>query len=100
VAVVAAGYADGVFRTQSHRAVLLGDVRCPIIGRVSMDQISIDVSAVADARPGDAVTLIGGREGVVMSADEVAAASGTLSHEVLCAVSARVPRVVTPYARS
>ena len=99
VAVVAAGYADGVFRTQSNRAVLLGQVRCPIIGQVSMDQISIDVSAAREARPGDVVTLIGGRDGVVMSADEVAAASGTMSREVLCAVSVRVPRVAMEHVR-
>jgi alanine racemase len=91
IATVAAGYADGVQRAQSNRGtVLIGGVRCPIVGLVSMDQIGVDVSEVDGVRAGDEVTLFGPGLG----ADEVAAVVGTIPHEVLCAVSARLPRVV------
>jgi alanine racemase len=89
VATVAAGYADGVQRAQSNRgSVVVAGERCPILGRVSMDQISVDVSALDAVQPGDVATLFGPE----LPADEVAAAGGTSSYEVLCAVSARVPR--------
>jgi len=93
VATVAAGYADGVHRAQANRGVVLaGGVRCPIVGAVSMDQVTVDVSAADGVRVGDAVIILGGRGGERLGADEVAAAEGTISYEVLCAVSARVPR--------
>ena len=93
IATVAAGYADGVHRAQSNRGVaLVGGVRCPIVGRVSMDQVTVDVSAVEGVRPGDEVVLVGARGSAVLGADEVGAVEGTVSYEVLCAVSARVPR--------
>jgi len=95
LATVAAGYADGVHRTQSNRGcVLIAGVRCPIVGRVSMDMISVDVSAVDGIGPGDEAVVIGGRHGVHLGADEVGEAGGTVAYEVLCAVSARVPRIL------
>ena len=95
LATVAAGYADGVHRTQSNRGhVLIAGVRCPIVGRVSMDMISVDVSAVDGIGPGDEAVVIGGRDGVHLGADEVGEAGGTVAYEVLCAVSARVPRIL------
>ena len=97
VAVVAAGYADGVQRAQSNTGcVLIGGRRCRILGLVSMDQMSVDVSGVDGVTAGDDAVIIGGDPGRgVISADAVAAAAGTTSYEVLCAVSARVQRVVT-----
>jgi alanine racemase len=100
VAVVAAGYADGIARSQSNRgAVLVGGTRCPIVGRVSMDQIGIDVSAAGEVSPGDEVIILGGRGAATIGADEVAATIGTDPREVLCAVSARVPRVISGRVR-
>jgi len=99
VATVAAGYADGVHRAQSNRgSVLAGGVRCPIVGTVSMDQVTIDVSAAGGVAVGDAVIILGGPGGAGLGADEVAAVEGTISYEVLCAVSARVPRRVVAAA--
>lgn len=99
VATVAAGYADGVQRAQSNRGtVLVAGVRCPIVGLVSMDQITVDVSEVDGVRPGDEVVLFGERNGARLGADEVAAVVGTIPHEVLCGVSARMPRVVATKA--
>ena len=94
VAAIGAGYGDGVQRAQSNRgSVLVGGRRCPIIGRVSMDQLTADVSLVDAVRPGDEAVLIGRQGNEWLGADEVGAAAGTISYEVLCAVSARVPRI-------
>jgi alanine racemase len=94
VAAIAAGYADGVQRAQSNRgSVLVGGHRCAIIGRVSMDQLTADVSLVEGVRAGDEAVLFGRQGGGWLGADDVAAAVGTISYEVLCAVSSRVPRL-------
>ena len=94
VATIAAGYADGVHRAQSSRGcVLVGGCRCPIIGRVSMDQITADISATSGVRAGDEAVLFGRQGDQWLGADEVGAAVGTISYEVLCSVSGRVPRL-------
>jgi alanine racemase len=94
VAAISAGYADGVQRAQSNRgSVLVDGRRCPIIGRISMDQLAADVSRVDAVRAGDEAVLFGGQGDAWLGADEVAAAGGTISWEVLCAVSSRVPRL-------
>jgi alanine racemase len=95
VATVAAGYADGVLRAQSNVGLaLVGGCRCPIIGRVSMDQLCLDVSdADTDVRPGDDVVLFGDHAGVRLGADEVAGYAGTIEREVLTAVADRIPRI-------
>jgi alanine racemase len=64
-----------------------------MVGRVSMDQISVDLGD-APAQAGDEAVLFGMRDGVRLDAAEVAAMIGTIPHEVMCAVSSRVPRVV------
>jgi len=87
IGVVACGYADGYPR---HAAVgtpvLVNGKRARVVGRVSMDMITVDISHVDDACVGSPVTLWG--EGI--SADEVAAAAGTLSYELLCQLAQRV----------
>jgi alanine racemase len=94
VATVAAGYADGVDRRNGNRGrVILGGQVCPIIGRVSMDQLGVDVTDSGDVVPGDTATLVGLADGHGIDAAAVAAAIGTIANEVLCAVSSRVPRV-------
>ena len=90
IGIVACGYADGYPRhAPTGTPVLVNGRRTRIVGRVSMDMISVDLSDVPDARIGSPVTLWG--EG--LSADEVGAAAGTLSYELLCKVTARVPFV-------
>lgn len=97
VATVAAGYADGVDRRNSNRGrVILGGAVCPMVGRVSMDQLSVDITDAGEVRPGDAATLIGRGGDHGIDAQAVADAIGTIPNEVLCAVSARVPRVAVP----
>ena len=88
IGVVACGYADGYPRhAPSGTPVLVNGKRARIVGRVSMDMICVDISDIPEAYIGTPVTLWG--EG--LPADEVAAAAGTLSYELLCALAARVP---------
>jgi alanine racemase len=90
---IAAGYADGVRRTLSNRgAVLLGGRRLPIAGRVSMDTTVLDAGDV-EPGPGDVATLIGTDGEACLTLDEVAAAAGTISYEILTGLSGRVARV-------
>jgi alanine racemase len=92
VAIVACGYADGYPRhATTGTPVLVNGQRAPLVGRVSMDMISVDVSRLGDARIGAPVTLWG--EG--LSADEVGAAAGTLSYELFTKLTARVPVIET-----
>jgi alanine racemase len=97
VATVAAGYADGVLRAQSNvGTVLVAGCRCRIVGRVSMDQLTVDVSDVGTAvRPGDDVVLFGEQGSARLGADEVGGFAGTIEREILTAVPDRIPRVVT-----
>jgi len=89
VATVAIGYEDGVMRSRSGRGeVVVAGRRAPLVGRVSMDQITVDVTGIPEARPGQPVTLIG--DGI--TAEEVAEWSGTISYEVLTALGRRVER--------
>jgi alanine racemase len=88
VGIVACGYADGYPRhAPSGTPVLVNGKRARIVGRVSMDMISVDISDIPEAYIGSPVTLWG--EG--LSADEVAACAGTLSYELLCGLGQRVP---------
>jgi alanine racemase len=91
--VVACGYADGYPRhAPAGTPVLVNGRRTRIVGRVSMDMITVDISEIPEAYVGTPVTLWG--EG--LSADEVAAAAGTLSYELLVKLTARVPVVEAP----
>lgn len=91
--LIPVGYADGYRRLMSNRGeVLVHGVRCPVIGRVSMDQMGVDLSRVPDALEGDEVVLIGKQGSDEITADDLAEWSGTISYEVLCGLSARVPR--------
>ena len=93
-ATVTVGYADGYSRLLSGKGeVLVNGVRCPVIGRVCMDQLVLDVSHVDSVKEGDIVTLIG-RDGVdEITADELASLYGTIGYEVVCGISKRVPRI-------
>jgi alanine racemase len=99
IAVLAAGYADGIPHRLGNRGhVIAGGKLAPIIGAVSMDLTTIDISATPEIRVGDAVTLLGSEtdvSGSVVSIDaqQVAKVAGTISYSVLCGISARVKRV-------
>ena len=93
IGVVACGYADGYPRhCDTGTPVLVSGVRTQLVGRVSMDMLTVDLSPVPDARIGSDVTLWGNAaNGLVLSIDEVAQAAGTVSYELMCAVGSRVP---------
>ncbi|RYX84323.1 alanine racemase [bacterium] len=91
VAVISVGYADGFRRSLSNKAhVLINGTRCPVIGRVTMDQIMADVSGVL-VHLGDEATLFGRG----LPVEEMADKAETISYEILCGVSSRVPRLAT-----
>ncbi len=93
VATVPIGYGDGLPRQLSNRGVMLvRGLRCPIVGRVSMDLTMLDVTAVAGVHRGDEVVVLGTQGADTITTDEVAALSGTIAYDVLTAVSRRVPR--------
>jgi alanine racemase len=89
VATLPIGYADGILRTLSNRGYFrVRDVRCPILGRVCMDQVMIDVTDVPGVEEGDLVTVYDEE-----TLGELARIAGTIPYELLCAISKRVPRV-------
>lgn len=95
IATLPVGYADGYGREYSNRAqVLVRGLRAPVVGRVSMDLTMIDVTGVPGVSLGDEVVLLGAQGSDRITAEELAALGGTVHWEVLCAVGARVPRVV------
>jgi alanine racemase len=93
---VACGYADGYPRIcPSDTPVLVNGVRSRTVGRVSMDMITVDLSAVPAAGFGSEVTLWGrAANGAVLDIDEVARCAGTVGYELMCALAQRVPVVV------
>jgi alanine racemase len=93
VATVAIGYADGVHRARANRGhVLVRGRRAPLIGMVSMDAITLDVTDVPGVQVGDTATLIGRDGDQAITAEEVAEWSGTISYEVLTSIGPRVER--------
>ncbi|SHH85826.1 alanine racemase [Sporobacter termitidis DSM 10068] len=94
IAVVTIGYADGLHRVLSGKMdVLIRGRRARQVGRICMDMCMVDVTEIPDAAVGDAVTIFGRDGSAYISLEEQAALAGTISWELLCAVSPRVPRV-------
>jgi alanine racemase len=92
IGIVACGYADGYQRiSPTGTPVLVNSIRTKIIGRISMDMLAVDISNIKDAEVGSEVVLWGkSSNGTVLPIDEVAASSGTIGYELMCAVTARV----------
>ena len=94
VATVMAGYADGVPRLLSGCGeVLIRGCRAPILGRVCMDQLMVDVTHISGVKAGDVVTIFGTDGEEEITADEVAATAQTIGYELICGITSRVPRV-------
>jgi alanine racemase len=96
VATVPIGYADGVPRALFGAGydVLIGGVRRPLAGMVTMDQLVVDCGADDSVRPGDEVVLLGRQGDETITADDWAALLGTISYEVVCGVGPRMPRIL------
>ena len=93
LATVPIGYADGVRRGLTNNAdVLVGGRRRPLVGTVSMDNVTVDLGPDTDVQVGDPVVLIGAQGGQRILAEEVARRLDTITYEVVCGISGRVPR--------
>jgi alanine racemase len=93
VGVLPLGYGDGVRRGLSNNAeVLVRGRRHPLVGTVSMDNVTIDLGPETEVEPGDEAVLIGSQGEEAILAEEVAARLDTINYEVTCGISARVPR--------
>ena len=94
VAILCAGYGDGIPRAASNRAqVLIRGRRCPVLGRVTMDQTIVDVTDVPGVQCGDAVVLVGRQGGEEITIGEFSRHADTIQWETLCSVTKRVPRL-------
>jgi len=94
IAVLCAGYGDGIPRAVSNRAsVLIKGVRCPVLGRVTMDQTIVDVSDVPGLASGDEAVIVGRQGADEISIGEFSRWAETIPWETLCSVTKRVPRV-------
>ena len=97
VATLPIGYNDGYMRALSNRGrIIVRDTYAPVVGRISMDLTLIDVTDVAGVSLHDKVTLLGADGDLYIPAEEMAKTAGTLSYEITCGISERVPRVYVP----
>jgi len=91
IGTISVGYADG-FRRRLGNFALVDGQRVPVVGGVCMDQCMLQLDQAAGARNGDEVVLIGRQKDALITAEEVAAAWGTVNYEVVCGLADRVPR--------
>lgn len=94
IATIPVGYADGFNRLFSNKGVvIINGKKVPLVGRVCMDMIMVDVTSLPDVCVGDEVVLIGSQGGEQISADDHARMLGTINYEITCNIGLRVPRV-------
>lgn len=94
VATLPIGYRDGYLRCLSNKSyVLVNGKRCPVLGRVTMDQIMVDISKARRAVVGTEAVLMGQQGRETISADELAAWANTISYEMICSLGNRLPRI-------
>lgn len=94
MAVLAVGYADGLHHRLSNKGKVIANGRlAPILGAISMDLTSIDITDCPPLAPGDPVTLVGAEGDVSLDAQQIARTAGTISYSILCGIGQRVKRV-------
>ena len=94
VATIPVGYADGYRRSLSGKFhVLIRGMQAPILGRVCMDQMMVDVTHIPDVCQGDRVVLVGASGGETITVEQIAAAADSFNYEFVCGISRRVPRI-------
>ena len=99
IATISAGYADGLPLALSNRGfVLIQGVRCPILGRISMDYTTVNVSAVPSVTPGDEVICFGRSGNESISPDDWAVLKGTHAYDIICSLGSRVARLAVSSA--
>ena len=93
IATVPVGYGDGLARSLKGKGrVLIGGTALPFAGRISMDLVTIDVTGLPEVREGDEVVIVGSQGRAAQTVDDLAAAAGTISHEIVTGIRRRVPR--------
>jgi serine/alanine racemase len=95
IAAVTIGYADGIPRNMEEGQVLIKGFKAPIIGRICMDQLMIDITDIPEVEPDDIVTVIGREGSALIGAEEVAEKSGTITNELLTRLGNRLNRIYT-----
>ena len=94
VATVPVGYADGYRRNLSGKFhVLIHGKKAPILGRICMDQMMVDVTDIPETKPGDRVTLVGADGEEIITMEQIAAEADSFNYEFVCGISRRVPRI-------
>lgn len=94
LAVVPVGYADGYPRVLSGRSeALVGGQRCPVVGRVCMDSVVVDVGGLPDCQVGDEVVLLGAQGVEAIRVEELAQRAGTITQDIMARMGSRLPRV-------
>jgi alanine racemase len=97
IGVVGAGYADGYLRSLSNRGeALVGGERVPVVGRISMNWITLDLGPDLICKAGDEVVLLGEQNGHSVWADWLGRRAGTIAYEILTAIHPRIPRTYLP----
>ncbi len=94
IATLPVGYSHGYRVAFSNRAsVIVRKKRCPVVGRVTMDQILVDVGRISGVKRWEGVALIGGRGAQAITAQDLAGLAGTIPYEIVCGIHSRVPRI-------
>ncbi len=93
-AIISMGYSDGYRRAFSNKAyVLINGCKCPVLGRVTMDQTIVDISRAGEVREGAEVVLIGRQQTQTITMDDLAGWAGTINYEIACNLGNRLPRI-------
>jgi alanine racemase len=93
IAILPVGYADGLNRELSSKGrVIVREHYAPIVGRISMDLTMVDVTGIPGVEVADEVILLGSQDGLTVDAREHGELANTITYEILCAISKRVPR--------
>ena len=92
IGTIPVGYGDG-YRRVRNNSVLIGGKHVPVVGRVCMDYIMVNLDDLPDIKEGDEVVLIGSQNGNSITAEEIAERWDTINYEVVCGLTARVPRI-------
>jgi alanine racemase len=92
IGTIPVGYADGLRRVEGNQVLVRGRV-VPVVGRVTMDQIMVNLDSLPEAQAGDEVIILGTQDGARISAEDIAARWGTINYEVTSGIAARVPRL-------
>ena len=95
IATIPIGYADGYARAfgDGRADILVHGKRCPIVGRICMDQLMVDLGDITDAKIGDEAVIIGKQGDEEITANELAKLNSTINYEIICDIGARVPRI-------